>query len=975
MTRLALSIDLERCIGCKSCEAACKLEHGLGPGEYRNRVLWLGDETHGALDFLTVTCQQCERPACLRACPVAPAAIVKDAATGIVSVDEDRCTGCGECVIACPYGAMGYDARDHHALKCDLCTDRRAAGAATTACQSVCPGRAIDFGDRAELLARAAAGGRTVRDHDAFLLGPATVYLERLHAGAPSPLAARRAPALIDDPRARERLGEPRFPFRAPREQRAPDRVEPAGCNICFNCCPTKVHLRDGRLVKVTGNEDDALFQGRVCPKSQLSVQLHHAEQRLTRPLARTGARGEGTFREVSWEHALDAIAARLVEVRERHGPEALGIFSGTRTGTLTNRGWLRLFAQMWGTPNVESTEPLCSSGKNVAFALTQGGGACGNSYTERDIGSASLYLYLGDNQAETRPVYFGMVNDWRLRNGARMVVVDPRRTVTASRADRWLAIRPGTDLALALALCSHVLASELHDAAFCERWIEGFEAWRAFLAERGYTPEWAEPVTGIAAAEIRRLAEEIATADGCMMFASRGLNQHTNSVQTNRAFMFLAAITGNWGRRGGGFMNMSMPVPIAAEAPHERRTPIARAQLRKSPTGWIAAMREGRPYPLRAMIACNNPLALWPEQGAAREGLASLDLLVHIDLFRNETSAYADFVLPVASGIEKGEIGRQNDDRRIQWIDRLVDPPGEARGDGWIWTELGRRLGYGDVLTERHKDPATFWDEVLIDNEQMRGITQARLHTAPSRWVRFPLAAEDGEEIETLYLPGTTAAGAAPGQRFATASGRLEFWTERLEQMFASVGLSALPEFYAEREALADLPFLEREQDDGTEGFRSPFHEHATQAVRARIVTPGEDSPARQLRAQGFDTELVTGRPPAPQFHSWTHYAWQAQEMWPDLYVQMHPDKARALGVADGETVRVETAHGEIRGRVWITAGIRPSAVFVPIGWGERQPFHPWRPTNFLTDASQRCPVSEQTNLKALLCRVTRLG
>ena len=109
MERLALMIDLERCIGCKSCEAACKQEHGLGPGEYRNKVVWLGDASGIALDFLTVTCQHCERPACLRACPVNPKAIVKDAATGVVSVVEDRCTGCGECVIACPYGAMGYD--------------------------------------------------------------------------------------------------------------------------------------------------------------------------------------------------------------------------------------------------------------------------------------------------------------------------------------------------------------------------------------------------------------------------------------------------------------------------------------------------------------------------------------------------------------------------------------------------------------------------------------------------------------------------------------------------------------------------------------------------------------------------------------------------------------------------------------------------------------------------------------------------
>ena len=225
------------------------------------------------------------------------------------------------------------------------------------------------------------------------------------------------------------------------------------------------------------------------------------------------------------------------------------------------------------------------------------------------------------------------------------------------------------------------------------------------------------------------------------------------------------------------------------------------------------------------------------------------------------------------------------------------------------------------------------------------------------------------------MYLEGTTAPGAPTGHRFATPSGKLEFWTPVMEDKFQRHGLSALPEFYAERESLADLPYVQSEDDDGAPGFTSPFHENPTLAVRAHIVAPGAHSPARLLQAQGFDTELITGRPPAPQFHSWTHHAWQAQEMWPDLYVQIHPDKAGALGIEDGETVRVETAHGAVDARAWITAGIRPSAVFVPIGWGERQRFHPWRPVNYLTDGTQRDPISEQTNLKSLLCRVTKIG
>ena len=980
--RLALLIDLERCTGCKSCEAACKQEHGLGPGEYRNKVVWASGAEEAGLAFLTLACQHCERPACVRACPVNPKAIDKDPATGVVRVLEDRCTGCGECVIACPYSAMGYDEHGHHAVKCDLCAARREKGQ-TTACASVCPTRAIRFGRRDALLAEAKAEGRAPRDMDHWLLGPATVYLERLQPppAAPGAVVPSRVspgtghrPAFMDARAAdvQKAASAPAFPYREPREDVQADRVVPGGCNICFNCCSAKFHFKGDQLVRITGNDDDPVLQGRVCPKSQLTLQLYHNEHRLLHPKKRVGARGEGRFVQISWAQALDEIAAKLEQVRDAYGTEALALFVGTRTGMMEYLGYSRLFAQLWGTHNVEGTDPFCASGKNVAFELVQGRIGSGNSYTPNDLGSAALYDYIGDNQAETRPVYFGMVNDWRIRNGARMVAVDPRLTATASKADRWLPIRPGTDMALGLALAHHILAHGLHDAAFCAGWVLGFEAWRDFILARGYSPEWAEPITTIPAAEIRRLAEEIAAADGCVIFASRGVNQHTNSVQTNRVLMFLAAITGNWGRPGGAYFNMSAGTPIAPNAPAGRKPPVTKPRVRRSPSGWTSAILEGKPYPIRAMIACNNPMAQWPGQARAREAFQALDLLVHIELFENETSAFADYVLPAATGIEKGEIGRANDDRRIVWIDKMIDPPGEAKADSWIWIELARRLGFGDVMKESWKDPAVFWDEAANQNEQLRGITQKRLHSVPYRWVRQPAPTEDSAEVETLYLEGTSAVG-TPGRRFPTPSGKLEFWTAEMEAKFATLGLSALPEFYGEREALADLPYVELLDSDADPGVISPFCRPDTAASRARIVPASAEGPGAKLRAQGYDTELITGRPPAAHFHSWTHYFWQAQEMWPDLYCQIHPEKAAALGIADGERVRVETPRGAIEAVAWVHAGIRASAVFIPIGWGERQPYHPWRPVNFLTDITQRDPASDQTNLKALLCRVSK--
>ena len=984
MSRLALMIDLERCIGCKSCEVACKQEHGLGLGEFRNRVVWLGDATGPGLDFLTVSCQHCNRPACLRACPVNPKAITKDPETGIVRVNEDRCTGCGECVIACPYGAMGYDSVGHHAVKCDLCTDRRDQGAVTTACASVCPGKAIHFGERDDMVAAAESDGRTVRDQDHFLLAPANVYLDRLpreETGAatraaadgdwmidrdpPAFMQSLTAPAAFDDDAAD-------FPYRLPREEREADRVEPGGCNICFNCCSTNFHFKGDELVRITGNEADPLLEGRVCPKSQLTLQFYHNDKRLTRPLKRVGERGDGNFEPISWDQALDEIADRLKAVRADFGPEALALYVGTRTGILTKNAYARLFGQMWGTPNLEGTDPFCAAGKNLTYQITQGNIGSGNSYTEGDMGSAEFYLFLGDNQAETRPVYFGMINDWRLRNKATMVVIDPRLTVTASKADRWLAIRPGTDMALGLAMVHHILSEGLEDRGFCDNWVLGWETWRDEIFAAGYTPDWAAPITDIPANEIRRLAEEVAAADGCVIFASRGINQHTTSAQTNRVFMYLAAITGNWGRKGGAYFNMGAGVPIAPNAPEERRGTYDKPMIRKSPIGWTEAMRIGKPYPLKAMIACNNPLAQWPDQAEARDALKALDLLVHIELFPNETTAFADYVLPAAGGIEKGEIGRSNDDRRVVWIDKMIDPPGEAKPDGWIWIELGKRFGYDDVLKDRYKDSAVFWDEMCIDNDQMRGCTQKRLHSVPYRWVRYPVASEDAPEQETLYLEGTTAVGQPEGKRFPTPSGKLEFWTEALDEKFRSLGMTAVPQFYSEREQLIDLPYVQLTVDDASDAALSPFGKVPTYATPGEIVQPGNDSPGSRLRAQGYDMELVTGRPPAPHFHSWTHYFWQAQEMWPDLFMQIHPDRARERGIEDGARVHIETAHGAIEAVAWIHAGIRPSAVFIPIGWGERQPFHPWRSVNFLTDKGQRDPISDQTNLKTLLCKVS---
>jgi anaerobic selenocysteine-containing dehydrogenase len=583
------------------------------------------------------------------------------------------------------------------------------------------------------------------------------------------------------------------------------------------------------------------------------------------------------------------------------------------------------------------------------------------NVYTEEDIGSAEAYIYIGDNQAETRPVNFGMLNDWRLQHGARMIVVDPRLSATASKADAWLPIRSGTDMALGLGLIHYLFEHELQDQEFCERWIVGWREWRDYINDQNYNLEWTAKVTDLEVGQIEMLAQTIAAAEGCMIFVSRGINQHTNSAQTNRVFMFVAAMTGNWGRRGGGYFNVSSEMNWKPpHIPADRKAPT-RAAVGKNPSSWIEAMLESKPYPIKALITSNNPLAQWPNQNRARKAIQALDLVVHLELFKNATSRFADYVLPMASGIEKGGTTRFAEDRRIVWNDKFIDPPGDARSDHWFWIELGKKFGFDDVLKEEYKDPRRLWDEVLVvATPALAAATTERLLSQANRSLRLPHFEGTAGEIDPVYVTERMHSEPDADLRFPTRSGKLEFWTPEQELKFEAMGLSALPEFYTEAEQLVSLPHISY----GTTAKASSFFSDET------LVYPGRIVNEHVTRDAAFDTELVTGRPPAPHFHSWTHYFWQAQEMWPQLYCQIHPRKAAALQVKDGDQVFVETVNGRITVRAWVHRGIRPNCVFIPIGWDEQQPYHPSSSVNHLTGI-RLDPISQQANLKTHLCRV----
>jgi len=976
MKQMALMFDPERCIGCLTCVTACKLVHHLIWRQNRNQVIWGYNGASGKLEFTYLVCQQCERPACVRACGTNPRALSKREKDGIIVIDKNICTGCQNCIQACPYGAMGFDYRRNVADKCDLCVDFSEMG---PNCVRHCVGNALSFGEKEELLAAAEKEGRRARDLNQTEQNPATIYLELFKENG-----RERTVEIIPFPRLRQGWasrwkselafavkdglslspGWEDFPYRHEVDPFSSDQILRGGCSMCFNACSALFYIKNGKVINVTGNPNDPTTRGKLCSKGLNHVIMYSSRHRLGKAFKRAGDRGEGKYVETDYDRGLEEFAAKLKRIRAAYGPESLAIYTPTRSGYLQQRGMAPFFAKAYGTPNFAGSAPLCDTALDISFSLFQGGRS-GNSYLEDDLGSATFYLIVGENMAETRPVNFGLINDCRLKNGAKMVVIDPRQTVTASKADLWLPIRPGTDIALALVMAYHIIGRGLVNQEFIEKWVEGYNPVRDFILQKKYTPEWAASITDIPAERIRQVAEEFARAERATIFASRGLAQHSNAVQSIRAFMILSAITGHWGKKGAT-IQMSSSGKMLGTSLAEADLGKTKPGLSKSPLGWIESMSAGRPNPIKAIIWAGNPFGLWPGLSKLKEGLKQVELIGHLELWRNDTSYVSDYIFPSAHGVEYGEINRSTEDRRALWIRKMIDPPGEARPDLYFWIELGKRFGLQEVLKEEYKDSATFFDSEMRASSLVKGVTVKRMMESPKGFLRMPLPDSHSPEIDTLYLEGSVYPGDKQGRRIPTPSGKLELWTPDLEEKFNELGLSALPEFYSEPEQLISLPHLHPVA--GSEAQRlSPFWNQSCYAPVVKIAA--EPSPL----SRDLDTELITACPPVAHFHSWSNFFWQAWEMWPDLFVHLHPKKAQAIGVKTGEKVVIENRRGRIEAVAWVHPGIRETAVYIPIGWRERNPYAPWKSVNFLLADNQRDPISDQANTKTTLCRVRK--
>jgi anaerobic selenocysteine-containing dehydrogenase len=455
-----------------------------------------------------------------------------------------------------------------------------------------------------------------------------------------------------------------------------PDQVIDSACQFCNSLCRLKVHLKAGRVIDVRGETDDPVQAGTLCVKGPMMAQLVYNRFRLTRPLKRVGGEKgspDSKFEPVSWDEALEIIARKFLALRDAGEARAIANKTSGRlprgTGSLVNR-----FFTLLGSPNDTDVGPVCNDAGGNALAWTLGLANFTNGYGvdgatgKEDLGSSKYFLFLGTNQAETHPVTFSYLLRSRAKTKAKLVVVDPRLTPTGAQADDWIAPKPHTDLALVLAFLHHVIANNLHDAAFVVKWVVGFEELKTHVLGKKYTPEWAEGVTGVPAGKIRQIAEEYAKAKPAALFCNAGISHQLSAFDTYRALVFLAAITGNVGVPGGGcnFMHNTWPGGLNLPA-LKSKGPEKTEALPVGPDYFAESILSGRPYHLRAVVTEGNPILGCANTRKVQEAFRKLEFYVFTGLFMEEAAYYADVILPVCSGLEMETVYMRRDDRSIR--------------------------------------------------------------------------------------------------------------------------------------------------------------------------------------------------------------------------------------------------------------------------------------------------------------------
>jgi anaerobic selenocysteine-containing dehydrogenase len=694
--------------------------------------------------------------------------------------------------------------------------------------------------------------------------------------------------------------------------------VKKSICWFCYNSCHVLVHTDEhGRVTKVTG-DPEGWQRGFICERGLAGSEVHDHPLRINYPMKRVGERGEGKWQRISWDQALDEVAARLEEIKEKYGAEAV---ANTRGGWKPSYPYMGRFMHLFGSPNYVGPGHICyTSGLSVATATY------GTHVVPQLYGGAKLALMWGRNLPQSHPLYWPLVQHFKQEQGLKLIVIDPVRSQAAKAADLWLQPRPATDGALALAFLNVIIEENLFDQEFVEKYTHGFDK----LAERvkEYPPEKVAQITGVPAEGIREAARLYAMTKPAIIMSGVKFDQFgLNSAQAYRAICCLRAISGNLNVQGGelihgqvrtGIMKivsdtelelgeklppeqyekqpgypkfklMSWPTykrifeKIANEAPDWGSTMI------DNPTDLAAAhapslfrqIISGDPYPIKALfILSNNTLFEHTNPKLVYEALKKVNLLVTYDIFMTPTAAFADYVFPGAEWIERPELMPTYQYGAVNAEERAVEPLYERRDDYQLWRGLAIRLGQEEYW------PWKTLEEVYDYRVKALGLTFKELVEK----VHPPSELFRGEEDKATYRLHEK-------DGFATPTRKVELYSTIFEQL----GLDPLP-YYEEP------PWSPVRTPDLAEKY--PLI--VIQGSKLRLFTHSQFWVVTSVREQSVD--WYDGRGPITLIHS---------------------DTAKKLGISDDDWVYIENQFGRIKQRAKLTADILPNVVHCQhAGW-----------------------------------------
>jgi formate dehydrogenase alpha subunit len=517
-------------------------------------------------------------------------------------------------------------------------------------------------------------------------------------------------------------------------------------CNFCGTGCAIQFETEGNRIVAVNAVMEAPSNTGNLCVKGRFGMDFIQSPDRLTKPLIRRNGK-DGPLEEATWEEAIALVARRLNEIKAEHGPHKIAAFTSARVSNEDNYVMQKLIRCAVGTNNTDHCARLCHMPSVVA--LRQAIGSSAPSASVMDIGLADVFLAVGSNPTVAHPVISSRVLRAKYERGAKIIAIDPRRTELVGHADLWLQIKPGTNVSV-LNSIAHVIVKEgLLNEAFVK---ERTNNWDAFVANlEDYSPESMEAVTGVTPDKVREAARLYATAERGMLLWGMGITQHLRGVDGALAMTNLGLLTGHVGRPGTGWMPLRGQANVQGasdmQGPHNSlpgyqsiTDPEARAKFEKA---WGVTLPDNKflsiieleaaagTGDIRAMyIMGDNAMGASPDTAAVERGLRNLEFLVVQDIFMSNTAKLADVVLPAAAFAEK-EGTFTNTERRVQLLQKAVDPPGEARPDWQIICDVSTAMGY----PMSYANAAAIMDEIASLVPAYAGISHERLKTGGIQW------------------------------------------------------------------------------------------------------------------------------------------------------------------------------------------------------------------------------------------------